>query len=67
MSDQSDHSPEQTNKSAETAEEETRPQRAGEAATTRFGMEDGDNTDVHATGGPSADEGPRESGSGRDA
>jgi hypothetical protein len=34
----------------------TRPQQAGEAATTRFGMEDGDNTDIPATGGPQADE-----------
>jgi hypothetical protein len=31
---------------------ETRPQRAGEAATTRYGMEEGDNTDIPATGGP---------------
>lgn len=30
----------------------SRPQEAGEAATTRFGMEEGDNTDVPATGGP---------------
>jgi len=29
-----------------------RPQLPGEAATTRFGMEDGDNTDVAATGSP---------------
>jgi hypothetical protein len=29
---------------------ETRPQRGGEAETTRFGMEGGDNTDVQATG-----------------
>jgi hypothetical protein len=35
--------------------EETRPQQAGEAGTTRFGMEDGDNTDVSATGGPASD------------
>ncbi len=35
---------------------ESRPQQAGEAGTTRFGMEDGDNTDVPATGGPSADD-----------
>lgn len=28
----------------------TRPQRAGEGGTTRFGMEDGDNTDVPSTG-----------------
>lgn len=35
---------------------ESRPQQAGEAATTRFGMEDGDNTDIPATGGPTADE-----------
>ena len=29
---------------------ETRPQQAGEGDTTRFGMEDGDNTDMPATG-----------------
>ena len=29
---------------------ETRPQKGGEAGTTRFGMEDGDNTDVPSTG-----------------
>lgn len=28
----------------------TRPQQGGEAGTTRFGMEEGDNTDVPATG-----------------
>jgi hypothetical protein len=28
----------------------TRPQQPGEAGTTRFGMEDGGNTDVPATG-----------------
>ena len=28
----------------------TRPQQGGEAGTTRFGMENGDNTDVPATG-----------------
>ncbi len=33
----------------------TRPQQPGEAETTRFGMEEGDNTDVPATGGPAAD------------
>lgn len=32
------------------AKDAARPQRAGEAATTRFGMEEGDNTDVPATG-----------------
>jgi hypothetical protein len=31
-------------------QELTRPQKGGEAGTTRFGMEDGDNTDVPATG-----------------
>jgi hypothetical protein len=35
---------------------ETRAQQAGEGGTTRFGMEDGDNTDVAATGGPDPDE-----------
>ena len=38
-------------------EGETRPQRGGEAETTRFGMEEGDNTDIPATGerGPADD------------
>ena len=36
---------------------ETRPQQAGEGGTTRFGMEDGDNQDVPATGNG---DGPRE-------
>lgn len=36
--------------------EEIRPQQAGEAETTRFGMEEGDNTDVPATGGSHQDE-----------
>ncbi len=67
MSDQSDHSRVQMNNSMEGADEETRPQRGGEAATTRFGMEEGDNTDIHATGGPTADEDARSAGSGRDA
>lgn len=31
-------------------EDNTRPQQGGEAGTTRFGMEDGDNTDTPATG-----------------
>ena len=39
-----------------TSTEGSRPQQAGEAETTRFGMEDGDNSDVPATGGPTADE-----------
>ena len=37
------------------AGEASRPQQAGEGGTTRFGMEDGDNTDVPATGGPDAE------------
>jgi hypothetical protein len=41
---------------AEAGEEASRPQQAGEAATTRFGMEKGDNTDVPATGGPQPDD-----------
>ena len=40
---------------------ETRPQQGGEAATTRFGMEDGDNTDIPATGGPAEDDEEEES------
>ncbi len=36
--------------------ENTRQQQGGEAATTRFGMEDGDNTDVPASDGPAPDE-----------
>ena len=39
-----------------TGDDNTRPQQGGEAATTRFGMEEGDNSDVPATGGPAADE-----------
>lgn len=31
-------------------QDDTRPQQAGEGGTTRFGMEDGDNTDEPATG-----------------
>ncbi len=38
------------------ASDETREQQAGEAETTRFGMEEGDNTDVPATGGVSGEE-----------
>ncbi len=37
---------------------ETRPQQGGEGGTTRFGMEDGDNTDVPATGGVHTEEVP---------
>lgn len=37
-------------------QEETREQQAGEGGTTRLGMEDGDNTDVPATGGPDPDD-----------
>jgi hypothetical protein len=40
--------------------EETRPQRAGEGGTTRLGMEDGDNSDIPATGGVTSDEEPPE-------
>lgn len=43
---------------------ESREQRPGEGATTRLGMEDGDNTDTPATGGPAADEDDARSGSG---
>ncbi len=39
-----------------TDEEQRRPQQGGEAATTRFGMEEGDNTDIPATGGPSSEQ-----------
>jgi hypothetical protein len=37
-------------------EQNTRPQQAGEGGTTRLGMEEGDNTDVHATGSPGSEE-----------
>ncbi len=39
----------------------TRPQLPGEGGTTRFGMEEGDNSDIPATGGayPDPDSGPR--------
>ena len=40
-------------KRLDVTEGDTRPQRGGEAETTRFGMEDGDNTDIPATGGAS--------------
>ena len=43
-------------KGRDMAKEETRPQLGGEAATTRFGMEESESTDVPATGGPIADE-----------
>ena len=36
--------------------EESRPQQGGEGATTRFGMEEGDNSDIPATGGPDVDD-----------
>ena len=39
---------------------DTRPQQGGEADTTRFGMEDGDNTDVPATGGSHQEESEEE-------
>jgi hypothetical protein len=35
---------------SDAGEGESRPQEAGEGGTTRFGMEDGDNTDTPATG-----------------
>ena len=43
-------------------DENSRPQKAGEAGTTRFGMEDGDNNDIPATG-----DGTREEGGGQAA
>ena len=39
-------------------EAETRPQQAGEADTTRFGMEPGDNTEIPATGDGQREESP---------
>jgi hypothetical protein len=42
--------PEAANEAENSASEETRPQKPGEGATTRFGMEEGDNTDIPATG-----------------
>ena len=43
---------------------ESRPQQGGEGGTTRFGMEEGDNTDVPATGGPESDGDDAGSGAG---
>ncbi len=40
-----------------------REQRPGEGGTTRFGMEEGDNIETPATGGPAADEEGEQSGS----
>ncbi len=36
--------------------EDTRPEQGGEAATTRFGMEEGDNSDIPASAGGTADQ-----------
>lgn len=52
---ENDHKSAERKNRAEPVQDETRPQRGGEAATTRFGMEEGDNTDIPATGGPTAD------------
>jgi hypothetical protein len=38
------------------AGKDSRPQKGGEGGTTRFGMEEGDNTDVPATGLAEPDE-----------
>ena len=48
--------PENSKPAEDKAAETNRPQQAGEAGTTRFGMEEGDNTDVPATGGPQAED-----------
>ena len=42
------------------ADDNRRPQQPGDGGTTRFGMEDGDNTDIPATGGPTSDEEERD-------
>jgi hypothetical protein len=42
--------PDTKDSSGATERSATRPQKGGEAGTTRFGMEDGDNTDEPATG-----------------
>ena len=52
MGDEGERRDEQREDPTRNAEEDSRPQQGGEAETTRFGMEDGDNTDVPATGGP---------------
>ena len=52
----SDNKSSQGKQSGDVGQGETRPQQGGEGGTTRFGMEDGDNTDIPATGGPSSDE-----------
>ena len=41
---------------ADGGKQDSRPQQAGEGGTTRFGMEDGDNTDFPTTGGPQAED-----------
>ena len=43
-------------KDEEIGTEGTRPQRGGEGATTRFGMEETMESEVPGTGGPVADE-----------
>ncbi len=47
-------------------EPETRPAEGGETDTTRFGMEDGDNTDTPATGTDPDRQSPEEKVSGAD-
>jgi hypothetical protein len=39
-----------------TGDETIREQQPGEGGTTRFGMEEGDNTDTPATGGPTEED-----------
>jgi hypothetical protein len=51
-----DNKSSQGKQSGDVAGGETRPQQGSEGGTTRFGMEDGDNTDIPATGGPPSDE-----------
>ncbi|WP_165356271.1 hypothetical protein [Sphingosinicella sp. BN140058] len=40
-------------------DDRSRPQQGGEGGTTRFGMEDGDNSDVPATGDGTREDGAR--------
>ena len=56
MQEGKDHNQDGGEEQVGRAEGESRPQQAGEAATTRFGMEKGDSTDISTTGGPTADE-----------
>ena len=50
MQEGSDRSKDENERPPEKQKPDTRPQQAGDGATTRFGMEEGDNTDISQAG-----------------